>query len=84
MALRIFSSWYASRCTFDSVCYSHPFVACAWTVLALYNTMTNHSGYAIPLVGDPLAHDWHHEVRLSLCVAAVGAVVVGLQPHIPE
>ena len=42
--------------------HSHPFVATTWVVLALYNTMNSHSGYAIPFVGDPLAHDWHHEV----------------------
>ena len=33
---------------------SHPFVGCTWSLLALYNTRTSHSGYALPGVGDPM------------------------------
>ena len=65
---------------------SHPFVATTWVVLALYNTMTSHSGYAIPFVGDPLAHDWHHEVCVCWCrgMLFVGIRIVGHKPAHPR
>jgi sterol desaturase/sphingolipid hydroxylase (fatty acid hydroxylase superfamily) len=43
---------------------SHPTSAMAWGVLALFNTMTVHSGYDFShllLFPAPYFHDWHHE-----------------------
>jgi fatty acid hydroxylase domain-containing protein 2 len=44
---------------------SHPVMACIWGVLALFNTMTVHSGYDFNrlcfIFPSPYFHDWHHE-----------------------
>jgi fatty acid hydroxylase domain-containing protein 2 len=45
---------------------SHPLFSLAWTTLALINTITSHSGYALPFMHRPLFHDYHHE-HLSEC-----------------
>ena len=35
--------------------------------------MTSHSGYAVPGLGDPLAHDWHHET-FNECFGVLGVL----------
>jgi len=43
---------------------SHPLVPMLWGVLALFNTMTVHSGYdftSFIIFPPPYFHDWHHE-----------------------
>lgn len=38
----------------------HPLVFTLWLCLAIINTMTSHSGYALPGLPSPLFHDEHH------------------------
>lgn len=43
---------------------SHPLVPMVWGVLALFNTMTVHSGFDLThllIFPSPYFHDWHHE-----------------------
>ena len=37
-----------------------PHLACAWSVLAVINTMVSHCGWKLPGMHDPSSHDWHH------------------------
>ncbi len=47
------------------VMQSHPMMGMIWGVIALFNTMTVHSGYDFNricfLMPPPYFHDWHHE-----------------------
>ncbi|XP_054163092.1 fatty acid hydroxylase domain-containing protein 2-like isoform X1 [Oppia nitens] len=39
---------------------SHLSTSWAWYTLAIMNTLTDHSGYHLPLLTSPEAHDYHH------------------------
>lgn len=39
---------------------SHPALLVLWLTVGLSNTCTVHSGYHLPLMASPQAHDWHH------------------------
>ena len=39
---------------------SHVSIACLWFTLALLNTAITHSGYHLPFLQSPEAHDFHH------------------------
>ena len=39
---------------------SHIFVAWIWFAFALVNTSISHSGYHMPFLPSPEAHDYHH------------------------
>ncbi len=50
---------------------SHPIFMMIWALMALFNTMSVHSGYCLPfyLWPDPYFHDWHHE-KFNECFGA--------------
>ena len=49
----------------------HPSFMMIWGVVALFNTMTVHSGYCLPIPGfpEPYFHDYHHE-KFNECFGA--------------
>lgn len=39
---------------------SHPALLLLWIAVGVSNTCAVHSGYHLPLMPSPEAHDWHH------------------------
>jgi len=50
---------------------SHISVAWLWFVLALVNTINSHSGYHLPFLPSPEAHDFHH-LKFTQCYGVLG------------
>lgn len=42
------------------VCGAHVITAWLWIALALFSTVSSHSGYHLPFMPSPEAHDYHH------------------------
>ncbi|XP_063706615.1 fatty acid hydroxylase domain-containing protein 2-like [Culicoides brevitarsis] len=50
---------------------SHIVTTCLWFLLAITNTMNDHSGYHFPLMHSPEFHDFHH-MKFNNCYGVLG------------
>ncbi|XP_053698735.1 fatty acid hydroxylase domain-containing protein 2-like [Sabethes cyaneus] len=50
---------------------AHLITAWIWVALSLVGTLHDHSGYHIPFMGSPEAHDFHHQ-KFNQCYGVVG------------
>lgn len=50
---------------------THIFTAWIWFTMALFNTLCDHSGYHLPFLSSPEAHDFHH-LKFNNCFGVLG------------
>ncbi|XP_055371000.1 fatty acid hydroxylase domain-containing protein 2-like [Condylostylus longicornis] len=50
---------------------SHIITACIWFCMAYMNTLNSHSGYHLPFLPSPEAHDFHH-LKFTNCFGVLG------------
>lgn len=53
------------------LCNAHIVTVYLWIVLALFSTITSHSGYHLPLMPSPQFHDFHH-LKFNYCFGVLG------------
>ena len=53
------------------ICGSHLATSWLWYSLALFSTLNSHSGYHLPLMPSPEAHDFHH-LKFNQCYGVLG------------
>lgn len=54
-----------------AICTSHPVTIALWFVFVMMDTLVDHSGYHVPVLGSSEQHDYHH-LKFNQCYGLFG------------